>query len=1256
VLLSTLLCGSPWFNIAFNFLYMKYPQTSQHRNHRSGDAGFALVIALGLMAFVLLLLLSITTLVEVSVRGADAQKQLTLARQNALLGVQVALGQLQTEMGPDRRISATASLLDEDPQTDVIGGVGQPHWTGVWNSLNWDRSSQLNTPVSTLADASDGKPASFRGWLVSGLSDSTLTSEQLIAQARSFTSTSSDAVKLLGAGTLGTAVLAQTESVYVPRQAIVGAGGSLRESGYAYWVGDEGVKARVGNPMVDPPDSNEEKRYAVSALRRPNLQAFKGWSAFTEDDSSVDKVFDYGSVRAVAVEAINDSSAFDGKFHSVTPFSAGLLTDSRMGGLKRDMSLLFSGAALPDAYTDEPVFQFGSAAGVDWGFVKRHHNRYKLLQAESDGTAFLDPLDFVDELKDEKDYFAPSPDMTTYSGVSPAPVVVRFQYVFSLFKGYNTLDGRLLTNGDGSDADPVGSGMPLNSNDKILYLMVTPIVYLWNPYNVAIHMDQVEDGHSALNLLPGEPPIEISLDGGGSYLKWSDIFAGNAGEVFSVNTSNTDKGNGDFVIPPGHIYINTLTNSESIGGPLLTRGSMLSAHNLQGVFGQDHVDEIRSGGEFQWFHRKQYLVAGYDPSRMGFYSPLLKPDTTGNIKDRKVMATGSAEIRIRSITPSSSSDVVKYIFKTSLGGEDKVDSRKLLGVMYMKASGTDAPLFIPEEYNFSESLNLASDDVPDMFVGDEFVGATPHFSLYYDIRSFEEANTLGMPGLFSDPTNGYFYSGQADKAAVAMAPFRLYFETLAGGNLIEYPATSDPSDNLAAFRNASSDLVSQIVAKELPLGPMLSIAQFEHAPLGIDSEHLAYTFHDLRSGDVFGTLPTGSPLRREQAPLFNRAVGNSFAHPMLAAETVWDGDYAVDRSYVLNDLLFDSYFLSGVADQGGPLTDLRTLAPDVLKDVIDGDFELPNSNYKFVVPDSIDTSALSDVLLDESVNESGGAFERLAAFISVEGAFNINSTSTDAWAAMLSSLRGQAVLYADLGEGLREDSNTGVTPVMAQSVPAAASVASHGSDSNALYQAMWSGYRSLTDQQIYDLAEAIVAEVKARGPFLSLGQFVNREISDRSDFNLMGAIQAALEFTKLNSESDNVGLQAALQKRFKANEMTSDELSEAGFVNPDALVGRDVNEGLAGFMTQAEILKPMAPLLTARSDTFIIRSYGDVTNSGEVTAKVWCEAVIQRRSDYVEGAGVRLKPWDLPIANSVEQQFGRQFKLISFRWLSEDEV
>jgi hypothetical protein len=95
--------------------------------------------------------------------------------------------------------------------------------------------------------------------------------------------------------------------------------------------------------------------------------------------------------------------------------------------------------------------------------------------------------------------------------------------------------------------------------------------------------------------------------------------------------------------------------------------------------------------------------------------------------------------------------------------------------------------------------------------------------------------------------------------------------------------------------------------------------------------------------------------------------------------------------------------------------------------------------------------------------------------------------------------------------------------------------------------------------------------------------------------------------------------------------------------------------GALGFLTQADLLQFIGPALTARSDTFRIRAYGEALDAaGKVTAKAWCEAVVQRSPNYVDGADNTLT---LPeTLNPVNSRFGRRFEIVAFRWLREEEV
>ena len=79
-----------------------------HRKQNCG--GFALLITVVLTAFLVLILVSMASLVRVETQVASNTQRLQVARQNALFGLQVALGQLQKYAGPDQRVTARADL------------------------------------------------------------------------------------------------------------------------------------------------------------------------------------------------------------------------------------------------------------------------------------------------------------------------------------------------------------------------------------------------------------------------------------------------------------------------------------------------------------------------------------------------------------------------------------------------------------------------------------------------------------------------------------------------------------------------------------------------------------------------------------------------------------------------------------------------------------------------------------------------------------------------------------------------------------------------------------------------------------------------------------------------------------------------------------------------------------------------------------------------------------------------------------------
>lgn len=98
-------------------------------------SGFALVVALLLMSFIFLLLISFSVMVQIEVQSSAQNKNLSVARENALLGLQIALAQLQESAGGDQRVTARADIFEEKIAVDRT----RCYWTGVWNVENGDK-------------------------------------------------------------------------------------------------------------------------------------------------------------------------------------------------------------------------------------------------------------------------------------------------------------------------------------------------------------------------------------------------------------------------------------------------------------------------------------------------------------------------------------------------------------------------------------------------------------------------------------------------------------------------------------------------------------------------------------------------------------------------------------------------------------------------------------------------------------------------------------------------------------------------------------------------------------------------------------------------------------------------------------------------------------------------------------------------------------------------------------------------------------
>jgi hypothetical protein len=420
-------------------------------------------------------------------------------------------------------------------------------------------------------------------------------------------------------------------------------------------------------------------------------------------------------------------------------------------------------------------------------------------------------------------------------------------------------------------------------------------------------------------------------------------------------------------------------------------------------------------------------------------------------------------------------------------------------------------------------------------------------------------------------------------------------------------------DGKKAYYGASHSVSSgrsNLAFFEIPRSPTLSLGSFQHCDISSTAFAVA---SQIANSWASPYLPATSVSKR-----VTNAPGGEAISPLLAV---------FDHSYLANEALFDSTYLSGAAPSFGSrksatgstdiwnsdqITESKSTT-DLLKDFFANPAANPLRNPRMFPY----TGAMGPEAVKARI-DSPARCVRLAAHLMIEGGFNINSTSEEAWTAVLASLRGAKPASGDKTAQSRfRHILTGAPANMAENDP-------------------WSGFRTLSDSDLKALAKAIVAEVKTRGPFLSLGEFVNRRVSGDRGMNLAGAIQTAI---------DNAGLNKGFSYGSFATGL---------YPNPENIPNPNTGTNTPGWLSQADVLHALAPCIAARSDTFTIRAIGEAkTPDGRVLATVQLEAVVQRVPDWID-------PQDLPetsiadLKSTANKNFGRRFQVISVRELTSD--
>jgi hypothetical protein len=1164
-------------------------------NRRTPQAGFALVVTLTLMGLLTLLVLGLLGLANIEQRGSSATRNRAMAMANARLSLNLALAQLQRELGDDRRITADAGIL---------GDSAQPAAVGVWNS--WSPQLGRSPDPSSISPPDYRQPkdqSGFRSWLGSSPDATRL---RRLDWHQAAPATGSGTARLFAGETSGFDLAA--EKIAVPGTR---AGGAL-----AWAAAQENTKARINIGVDDALRASRDDR--LQAPARPFLGLAEGLSHPQDDwprraarvSSLAQAALDpaYGAGPATLAAAARDFTA-----DALT-----VLSDPVRGGLKVDLS---SGFELSDA-------EFTAEAWSD-----RQGRIPNPFRGSGGGSAYQGQVPLFQPLQDNA-------QLQVFMNFPPASVNHKFQVngvptfdslrafyrsyrhvyqsdlgptVFERPYSHVAIPQRVAGRPFGLRSQPALAPVLDRMNllfsivaksDGTMGILLTPFITLWNPHNVAIQTEGVVV----------YPWIDFAVfwawnvtpKAGGSNQTWSTSLSRFVGEGFD--------GHGRSTRP--YFYLHLTENGApvsagtgAISPPLTLEPGEVRVFCLADTTRRDL--EIYANAPVRTWRMRPVREPSDITSRLqsGIVLNMTKSIGGGSNFNYRLQPGD----RVNSNTVTFDRDTYFYIVNMAdsfhiknPNGELMVEARPANG--NLPALPAEPNLLFYGQIHAGQAFGKGRDAFTYPSYIFEEINENPRLvGSLLTYHRVAEGGSLPLADLnFTTNARQPYVNQYLSGARFQTGPH--YESLMQGGSALAALAMETTLDGRKAFYGASHSAATgrpNLAFFEIPRTPTLSLGALQHC-------------------DITATA-FGNPSQ----------IGNSWASPYLPAAAVavrrrnaaageaLDPSLGVyDASFLANEALFDSFFFSGAAPRtgaaagggGGPSAweadqvSIERSVPRRLEEFFANPAANPLHNPRMAPH----PAGFSPAQIKERLDGPTRCV-RLAAHLLLVGGFNINSTSEEAWTAVLASLRG-AVPEAPGKSALSRFRHieTGPPVAMTENDP-------------------WTGFRALDDTEVRLLARNLVAEIKRRGPFLSLGEFVNRQISANKEFHLSGAIQTAIDRSGLN------------------NRFTYPNFSTNQFPHPENLPNPNTGTNTPGWLSQADVLHSLAPFIATRSDTFVVRTLGEARHSdGRITAAVRLEALVQRVPEWLDPADdPATRPEELK--SPVNQRLGRQFKILSVR-------
>lgn len=1130
--------------------------------------GFALVVSLGILAFLVLLLLSLSTLVRVSATNLRVSQGTESARHNALLGLNLALAELQHHAGPDQRITARADILNTTHTDNAL-------WTGIWRS---DGDANSKEHLTWLVSSPDQLP------------DPTTSAQNL-----------PDSVLLYGDGSMGnqTSSPSVTPAAYAPLVTVSSDSGT---GSYAYWIGDEGIKANI-TPVkaIESQDNNENRFEAFTSARSTQALAHEALKEFNLTDNypgfvnSLERVgVPSGLANATSSEGISSSVTLSTS-PDLSVASIGLMINARDGGLKKDLTAAFESNEVftsvfqgSPSETDElPLYFLDDAITETLAGSPGMRNLFSYYQQSKDNE-IESGLVRVENYVPQKEGLNVNPawksfytDTTkSYQDNSPVTPIISFMQFHVSFEFYHgttgqTLDAYLSSIGPGEDVD--------NSGPWKLRVHMHPSLAIYNPYNVSMEIP-------------------------GLYFEWT------ASPLIRVSIGNQSRVDFYFY----ELLPTTRTQGENAVTTDYTRLRLSYPDTFDLRPGETRYFSI-AGGQTQLSDGQAGFQAILENDWSESSSIYLNIDDAKTASNSGPAYNSSSNNASLGLTNSEKADLTVQSINDQVRTEFRVEK---MGEFWLKIGGANDANAVQSMGTRPGNINRPAEYRAEAsYTHGTLSGAQDNANLTWRawLRSSSEDN-LALRNLID--TNPRWMSGSEKYDGYT---YDMY-SPFTGGNSYGVVENSDFSlsisdlDRLSGYlgNSVSSTGQPRAILFDVPRTPPLSLGQFQHANLGYTSVDPAY---------IIGNSYAPSRINSTEA---TRIVGSGS-----------DTESIYDWSYLANEKLWDDYFMSGIHTE---------ISQSEFENAIASNSAITLPNARIVPYQSpFDSKQITDVTTYQaSDSEDSDKVFNNAGRLLMHGAFNVNSTSIQAWKVFLASYQYSLVPELNPSDGSISSWNQENEALFSRFALPLGSYSSDSTDNT-----FWTGYRTLNDDELTSLATAIVTEIKSRGPAYSMANFVNREIDvNVPDYQrLKGRLQAGIDQSGVNAS-----LPLALGATNAPNSIPQASTEYYAFPDHDDDPDFDTypqNMAQPGYLMQGDILSGLGSFMTVRSDTFLIRSYGETMNPiTNEKAQAWCEALVQRYPDPVGADNTNY----LSELQQPSSPFGREFRIVAFRWLNENEI